>query len=281
MNKKILIIFAILPFLSGACSNFSKFHTVQQAKQTIVQETKQSISQQTKRDEPSDKSVSNWRRIEVTHLIWRVGSTSLAIIEANGGEDSAHLRIQTAGNSDFVLAVPGGLVNLSEGIMNADLLKLNTLASSYIFVAKNLKTNDGTTIIAVTGWAYASDPGSIRFISVNASGKPYELFSSDTFELADLKDIDNDGLIEIIGKHALSQKWGRCFTTYDPFSVYHIPLHSVEKVFRSLDLSKRYNLAHYYGWVGAEPSEDWAVVLCAPGGPKIVKAEEAEKQFGK
>ncbi len=232
-----------------------------------------------KRNEPSDKPAATWRRIETTKLIWRLGSTSLATIEANGGENSPHLLIQTAGNADFVLDLPGGLVHLSEGILSADLLKLNQSASLYIYVAKNLKTKDETAIIAVTGWAYASDPGSIRFISVNASGKPYELFSSDTFELADLKDIDNDGLTEIIGKHALSQTWGRCFTTYDPFSVYHLPLHSEEKALHSLDLSKRYNLAHYYGWVGAEPSEDWAVVLCAPGGPKIVKAEDAEKLF--
>ena len=272
MNRKISILYAIFPILFGACADLSKHQTAQHAKQDAAQQAQQA--------KPSDTSAGTRRKIEVIRLTWRPRSTSQAIIEADGDRDSPRLRIQSAGHADFVLSVPGGLVNLSDGMMNADLLRLNTVTASYIFAAKNLKIRDGTSIIAVTGLAYASDPGSIRFISVNATGKPYELFSSDTFELADLKDIDNDGLTEIIGKHALSQTWGRCFATYDPFSVYHLPFNSEEKAFPSVALSKRYILKHYYGWVGGEPSEAWTVVLCAPGGPKIVKAEEAEKQFG-
>jgi hypothetical protein len=264
MNRKLSIIHAIFLILFGACVDLSQHHAAQQAQQ----------------EGASDASAGSRRKIEIIALIWRPGSTSQAIIEADNDKDSPRLRIQTTGHADFVLSVPGGLVKLSDGIMKAALLKMNTASASYIYAAKNLKARDGTAIIALTGRAYASDPGSVRFISVNAAGKPYELYSSDTFELADLRDIDNDGLTEIIGKHALSQTWGRCFTTYDPFSVYHLSLNSEEKAFFSIALSKRYNLIHYYGWVGAEPSEDWAVVLCAPGGPKIVKADEAEKQFG-
>jgi hypothetical protein len=50
---------------------------------------------------------------------------------------------------------------------------------------------------------------------------------------------------------------------------------------RSLALGERYNRAHYYGWAGPDTSEDWAVVLCATGGPKIMAATDAERLFGK
>ncbi len=133
----------------------------------------------------------------------------------------------------------------------------------------------------VTGWAYASDPGSFHTLILSDGAAPREVLGSDTFLLTDVVDLDGDGVPEIVGKHSLSQAWGRCFTTYDPFAVYRLPSSSAATAERSLDLSERYNRSHYYGWVGPDASEDWAVVKCARGGPKIMKATEAERLFGK
>jgi hypothetical protein len=47
----------------------------------------------------------------------------------------------------------------------------------------------------------------------------------------------------------------------------------------SLPLSKTYNLKYYYGWAGAQCSEDIAVVLHPPKGgkPRVMSTKEAEK----
>jgi hypothetical protein len=220
------------------------------------------------------------QRIETVPITWQVGHSSQAIIEAPNGEHSTRLRVQTGSQPDFVVSAPGGLVDLLTGLQAADIfVKSNALHSSHVFTRSDLRTKDGTAIIVVTGWAYASNPGSIRLVSVDKSGKPYLLFSSDKFALVVVEDIDHDGVSEIIGRHAFSETWGRCFTSYAPLSVYTLPKSAEGKVELSLPLSEQYNRTNYVGWVGPNASEEWAIVECAPGGLKIVKASEAEKLF--
>jgi hypothetical protein len=232
---------------------------------------------------PASPKAAVWHAIETVRYVWlENGVPYSVIVEEAPAEDSPRLRIAREGQPDFILALRGGLVKLKESFLgNADLLALNALNSAYLFLPRNLKSAEGTPLLIVTGWAYGSDPGSFRALSLHIDGAPYEVFSSDTFDLTDLVDLDADGLTEIIGKHTLSQQWGRCFTTYDPFSVYRLASSSTGKATLALHLSKTYNLSHYYGWVGPNSSEDWAVVLCAPGKPIIVKSKDAERMFDK
>lgn len=74
---------------------------------------------------------------------------------------------------------------------------------------------------------------------------------------------------------------GHDFLTYDPYSVYRLPKSQSGRATYSLESSKQYNLTHYYGWVGPDCSEDYAVVLHPPGQKKpiIMKSKEAEKLF--
>ena len=137
-------------------------------------------------------------------------------------------------------------------------------------------------MLVLFGWAYGSDPGSLHILALDRTGYPVGVFSSDTFGLMALADTDGDGACEIIGKHSLSHLWGTCFSTYDPYSVYRLPSSGIGKARLSLELSKKYNLKHYYGWAGPHGREDIAVVLCAPKGkPRIMNAKEAEKLYNK
>jgi hypothetical protein len=118
--------------------------------------------------------------------------------------------------------------------------------------------------------------------ALDHSGYPFSVFNSNAFEVTALQDVDGDGTSEIIGGHCLSQLWGTCFSTYDPYSVYHLPVSGEGKAALSLELSKQYNLKHYYGWAGPRCREDVAVVRCAPKGkPRVMSAKEAERLYSK
>jgi hypothetical protein len=190
------------------------------------------------------------------------------------------LRIQTPGKPDFVLADNDGLVNFRKENCSfhfAFCNRTNLVNSDYVLFLPVPKTRP---VLFVFGYAAASSPGSLHAVALGEDGSPYELFSETEFDLYDFADVDDDGLPEIVGKKCMSQGWGDDLLTYDPYSVYHLrKSHSRGTAEYSLELSKRYNLLHYYGWVGADCSEDYAVVLHPPGKKKpiIVKKQEAEK----
>jgi hypothetical protein len=109
------------------------------------------------------------------------------------------------------------------------------------------------------------------------------VFHRDEFGLSDLRDLDGDGLAEIVGYPCLSQEYGNGLLTYDPFNVYKLSNIPAVAAKLSLALSKSYNLKHYYGWAGAECSEKFAIVLHPPRGgkPLVVTATEAERMTRK
>lgn len=126
-----------------------------------------------------------------------------------------------------------------------------------------------------------SDPGSLNIVALNQRGVPAVVFSSKTFQLTAIKDLDGDNQPEIVGLHCLSQEWGTCMTTYDPFSVYRLSAQTGKAV-RSIVLSRAYNLKNYYGWAGPNCSEQIAVVKCAPKGkPKVMSTKRAKQLYEK
>jgi hypothetical protein len=135
-------------------------------------------------------------------------------------------------------------------------------------------------MLIVFGWGFGSDPGSLVILTLDPSGAPVTVFQSDAFELNALVDLDGDGVAEVVGKHSLSEVWGRCFETYDPYSVYRLAGSHVPRAVYDSALSRSYNIAHYFGWAGPKARGDIAVVRCAPGGPRLMDTAEAVRQFG-
>ena len=155
------------------------------------------------------------------------------------------------------------------------------MTAAYVYVPAKLKTAGGTAVIALMGHAYARELESVRLVSIDVSGQPYVLFSSPTFEIRDVADVDGDGVAEFIGKPSLAEQSGSCFESYDPFSVYQLPKDPgpIAAVL-SIPLSERYNVDHYYGWAGPKAREDFVVVRCAPGKPLVMTRADAEREFG-
>ncbi len=228
-----------------------------------------------------------WKRVETLHFDWAgPGQTATLMLEVPEHSNSqgvfTRLRIRTPGHRDFLLVDDDGLVNYRKDVCSFDAdvcKKRNLVASDHVLILPVA----GRDILFVFGGAYASSPGSLHVLALDGSGVPFELLSLKEFDFVDLMESDNDRSSVIVGKKCLSQEWGHDFLTYDPFSVYRLPKSLSSKATYSLELSKQYNLTHYYGWAGPDCSEDYAVVLHPPGQKKpiIMKSKEAEKMFEK
>jgi hypothetical protein len=144
-----------------------------------------------------------------------------------------------------------------------------------------LKDERGTPLLFIFGRGRGSSPSSLHVLSSDKTGYPVVVCSLHEFELKALADVNGDGMSEIVGTHGLSQMRGKCYSTYDPYSVYSLP-RAGARAKRSLALSKKYNLKHYYGWAGPECREDILVDLCGPQGkPRIMSMEETKRLFPK
>jgi hypothetical protein len=162
-----------------------------------------------------------------------------------------------------------------------EMTKMNILKSEYLLMLDSFKGKSQYPLLMVFGEGIASDPGAFHVIALSKDGTPHEIMSLENFYIEEIVDLNNDGIQEIIGKKCLSQLWGACFSTYDPFSVYCFGKHSTDKMKYKMTMSRSYNKKHYYGWAGPNCREDVAVVLHPKEGgkPIIIKAQTAEKIF--
>jgi hypothetical protein len=218
---------------------------------------------------------------------WPSGDTQTVSVERSSEHQPARVRVHAEGREDFIISIPAGIDRLSARPTFSKQRSHNAVPASYVFFPKAF-VSSGNVIAIVTGLAAASDPGSLHAIALNPGEVPSLVLAADMLALADVVDLDRDGVPEIVGKHSLSQIWGPpdkqdrlCFATYDPFAIYRVGRSMHEKATYSLALSELYNRKYYAGWVGPDSSEDWTVVRCGPGGPRIMRAADAIRLFGK
>ena len=152
----------------------------------------------------------------------------------------------------------------------------NVVLTDYVFAAK-ARTN--RTLLFLLGYGYASSPGALDVLELSDGGETRRVLHRDELGLKDVRDLDGDGLAEIVAYPCLSQEWGNGLLTYDPYNVYILSDVLGGKASLSLSLSKSYNRKHYYGWAGPKCSEDIAVVLHPPKGgkPIVVSSKEAQR----
>ena len=214
-----------------------------------------------------------WKVIDRAAIAWRRGATPYEVlveeqVTASADPDempSNRVRVRVPGRKDFTVADDRGpapylpVHDAGRGAPKA--LIPRTLPDSARVLVLPLHGAGGTTVFALFGWAYASDPGQLTLVGFDSTGYPRLLFREE-FDLVDVTDLDGDGASEIVGKPSLSQAYGKCSATYDPFAVYRL---SAGKVRYDLALSKKYNEAHYV-WAGPKMSEEIEVKRCPPGG---------------
>jgi hypothetical protein len=188
------------------------------------------------------------------------------------------LRVQSPGQPEFVLINEYAWWIKLKRIPNWFSQRKNVISSEYVFGMPTSMRGVPHTLLFLVGWPFGSSPGSLHILDLEGARPPVVVLKKEELEFAGLQDLNNDGMSEIIGAPCMSQEWGDHLLTYDPIHVFTLrqpgPVAEL-----SIPLSRTYNEQHYYGWVGPQCSEEWAVVLHPPGGgkPIIMKAAEAEK----
>ncbi len=152
----------------------------------------------------------------------------------------------------------------------------NVISSDYVFGAR---AGSGRTALFLFGYSYASSPGRLDALEISPDGDVRRVLHGEELGLKEFRDLDGDGIAEIVGYPCLSQEWGNGLLTYDPFNIFKLSNVPAGAASLSVPLSKAYNLKHYYGWAGPKCSEDLAVVLHPPKGgkPVILPAKEAAR----
>ena len=92
----------------------------------------------------------------------------------------------------------------------------NIVPSDYVLA---LKASPNRTLLLLLGYGYASSPGSLDVLEITKEGDTRRVLHRDELGLKELRDLDGDGLAEIVGYPCLSEEWGNGLLTYDPFNV--------------------------------------------------------------
>ncbi len=221
---------------------------------------------------------NSWHAIETARFAWRSGASAYKFIVEEGPGDR-RLRIIDPDGAVHIISVEGGFVTIVDGLAEPALANDNLLKSKYAYLSPKLRNARNEPLLIGFGWAFASDPGSIRVIGLDARGIPRVIFSDDTFRLFAIGDLDGRGRPDLIGIRSVSESVNGCVRTYDPFSVLRFATNG--RLRYSLSLSKAYNLAHYYGWAGPKYRDDIVVVTCPNAPARIMDSKRAEALYGK
>ncbi|MGD0580290.1 MAG: hypothetical protein ABSC08_15335 [Bryobacteraceae bacterium] len=198
--------------------------------------------------------------------------------ESEMEQSFTRLRIKTVGQPEFVLTNEFAWWIKPAAFQNWFSRRKNAVNSQYVFGLRTLIGGTPHTLLFLVGWPFASSPGSLHILDLRDDQAPAVILRKEELELVGISDVNGDGFPEIIGAPCMSQEWGDHLLTYDPIHVYVLQQGRSEATL-SIPLSRAYNEKHYYGWVGPQCSEDWAIVLHPPNGgkPIIMKAADAEK----
>lgn len=191
--------------------------------------------------------------------------------------DFTRISVVVPGRKDVVFTNETGWVKYATEATSEEVKKYKNIVPSEYVLA--LKASPNRTLLLLLGYGYASSPGSLDVLEISKDGDTRRVLHRDELGLKELRDLNGDGLAEIVGYPCLSEAYGNGLLTYDPFNVYMLSNAPGGSATLSVPLSKSYNLKHYYGWAGPECSENIAVVLHPPKGgrPIVVTAKEAQE----
>jgi len=227
-----------------------------------------------------------WKRVSSFTFDWDGHRDAQVVLEIpstwSDPGDVTRVRVRVPGQKEFTLANKQGWVKYraDEASVSGEIRKRpNLVRSPYVLV---LKTAENRTALFLFGYSYASSPGNLDVLEISDAGQPRVVLHREELGLKDVRDLNGDGVAEIVGYPCFSQVFGNGLQTYDPFNIYTLGTTSAGPAKLSLPLSKRYNLKHYYGWAGPKCSDDFAVVLHPPGGgkPRVMRTKDAEKLTG-
>ena len=184
---------------------------------------------------------TEWKVIERTKVAWWPSAPAYELtieepIQRPQADevDSSRIRIRVPGHPDFVFVDDRGSGPFEEIADNfprdTAAFGKNLLNAKYFLMSGRARGVRGTPLLIVFGYGYASDPGLLVIIGLDARGQPVLLFHREFF-LSAITDLDGEGTAELVGKASLSQEFGKCQTTYDPFAVYRVDPSTTPRIF--------------------------------------------------
>jgi hypothetical protein len=267
-----------IAILGAALASGCKFDTMQAAAPGVAPSAQATP--------PAGNTATKWKTIEEFNYAWKPGQAPahFKLELPEGYEDPGdftRIHIQVKGQPEFVLTNEDGWIAYNSQEQQSDVyakLKKQNLAQSKYALLLPDSTRAGEPLVFLRSWVYASDAERLHVIGFKPSGEPISLLNTE-LDLEAVADLDGDGHPEIVGMPCMSQEWGPGFLTYDPHHVYQVPHPITGPAKLSVELSKAYNLKHYYGWAGPDCSEKLVVVLHPPSGgkPVIMDVAEAKK----
>lgn len=214
----------------------------------------------------------------------RNGIPAHFLVEQNMVKQVSRITVRIKGQPDFVVDDKDGVWDAFENaiLRGEDFLSRhkNLAPSKYAYSLAPSASNQLKPLVFLVNAAYASDPERLYVFGLDSSGRPKVLLNT-LFHIREFRDLDGDGVAEIVGWPCFSQGWGHDFLTYVPYQVYQLQSSPELDLKLSLPLTQEYNEKNYYGWKGPDCSEKLTVVLHPPGGgkPVVVPSKEAEKMF--
>jgi hypothetical protein len=157
----------------------------------------------------------------------------------------------------------------------------NIADSEYLFFLKVTSKADERWLLFFFGPAYGSSLGSLDILSIEG-GLPHSIFSEEYFSLGNVKDIDGDGLADVVGFPCSGEYIGDNYFPYIPALIFQLS-GELGKANLSLDLSEKYNQEKGLGWAGPICRYDIVEVYKPPDGgpPRIMSKADADKLFAK
>jgi len=227
-----------------------------------------------------------WKTIETLNYNWCAATVAYEFVltvpvDYDSGGDFTRLQVMKDGKVVLEVNDDDGIAKYTQEIPDGPMRedsRRNLLASEHLLMLPSVQGKSKCPVLMMFGYSYASSPGSLHVISMNDKQVPFEILRLRNFSLVEIKDLDNDGVPEIVGKECLSQSFGPGILTYDPYSVYRFSANAGSPMKLDIVLSKKYNETNYYGWAGIKCREDISVVLHPPGGgkPAIMDAAKAQ-----
>jgi len=229
-------------------------------------------------------AATEWKVVETIHYAWLPGAAAYTFVlrvPVGYDSDGGYTQLQIRQSDKLLLEVmdEDGLETIVDSLKSSrsePRIRDNVLRSRHLLMLRDVHGKGQPPALFLFGRAFASDPGSLHVIELDKNGKPYEALHLSHLDVDGFEDVGRDGTPELIGWECLVEDDGQQ-VGYQPFSLYRFGTPGSPMKF-DLALSRKYTLAHYYGWAGPGCRNDVIVVLHPPGGgkPEIMNAQKAK-----
>jgi len=212
-----------------------------------------------------DKELENSKFILIDKLLYQIDNDNIIdtikifkIPDWNDPGDFQKIQVILSSGKTYDIYNAGDWINI-DSEDSVKFCKLNKIITNRLLITK---ISNEKTFLIILGYGYASKPGILTVLDLNKGNLKVKF--RENFEIDELKDIDNDGILEIIGhtnyaEGGFGEETDSSYqATYSPFHVLKV---KADSVITDDSLSMEYNNKNYVGFVGFLPDNVSEIVI--------------------